>query len=226
MWPVGHAGQTDGPRFHIKEQPANLVEAIYAARVAQSLAVPIETEGIASAVKTMIEEQMKLVKEELAALTINTAAPKHINCVPIYKSNGLIRLFLCFSSLDVLHSLKIIPRDHIPLFSAANLTAEYEGQTKKRTADAVTNALGGVFFLNEAYALIKSAEKGFDVQALDKLVQQMDLPYTPHMIFAGYKKNMKGFKKLIIGSIWTPLDHLSVNKNTLLNMILQNFVKI
>ena len=46
----------------IKEQPANLVEAMNAGRVAQSLAVPIETEGIASAVKTIIEEQMKLVK--------------------------------------------------------------------------------------------------------------------------------------------------------------------
>ena len=87
MWPVGHTGPTDGPCFHkglcqnlratvIKEQPGNLVEAINAARVAQSLTVPIETEGIASAVKTVKAEQMKLVKEELAAPTVNTAATR------------------------------------------------------------------------------------------------------------------------------------------------------
>ena len=58
------------------------------------------------------------------------------------------------------------------------------------------NALGGVFFLDEAYALVKSGEKGFGVQALDELMHQMDLPHTPLMIFAGYEKNMEGFLQL------------------------------
>ena len=59
----------------------------------------------------------------------------------------------------MLHSLKIIPRDYISLLSAGNLTAEYESQTKKRTADAVTDALGGVFFLDEAvYILVENLE--------------------------------------------------------------------
>ena len=58
----------------IKDQPANLTAAINSARVAQSLSVP-ETQGIADAVKTVIAEQMKMVKDELAALTINTASP-------------------------------------------------------------------------------------------------------------------------------------------------------
>ena len=58
----------------IKDQPANLTAAINSARVAQSLSVP-ETHGIAEALKTVIAEQMKIVKEELAALTVNTASP-------------------------------------------------------------------------------------------------------------------------------------------------------
>ena len=49
----------------------------------------------------------------------------------------------------------------------------------------------GFFFLDEAYALIKSSKKGLSIQALDELMHQMDLPYTPLMIFAGYEKNME-----------------------------------
>ena len=50
--------------------------------------------------------------------------------------------------------------------------------------------------MDEAYALIKSGEKGFSVQALDELMHQMNLPYTPLMIFAGYEKNMEGFLQM------------------------------
>ena len=59
-------------------------------------------------------------------------------------------LFLYLSSLDVLFSLKLIKQDYISLLSAGNLTAYFEGQIKKRTADLVTEALGGVFSLDEA----------------------------------------------------------------------------
>ena len=57
----------------IKDQPANLTAAINSARVAQSLSAS-EHVGVADTVKSAIAEQLKLVKEEIAALTVNVTS--------------------------------------------------------------------------------------------------------------------------------------------------------
>ena len=64
----------------IKDQPANVTEAINAARVAQSLELPAsDADLVAKTVKDAIAEQLQSVKEELAALTVNEAAPSQSN---------------------------------------------------------------------------------------------------------------------------------------------------
>ena len=57
----------------IRDQPANLTAAINSARVAQSLSAS-EHVGVADTVKSAIAEQLRLVKEEIAALTANVTA--------------------------------------------------------------------------------------------------------------------------------------------------------
>ena len=42
------------------------------------------------------------------------------------------------------------------------------------TNEAVLDALGGVFFLNEAYAFLKRGKQGYDAQALAELMFLMD----------------------------------------------------
>ena len=60
----------------IKDHPANVTDAINAARVAQSLELPLmDPATVAKTVKDAITEQLQSVKEELAALTINAMAP-------------------------------------------------------------------------------------------------------------------------------------------------------
>ena len=63
----------------IRDQPANLTAAINSARVAQSLSAS-EHVGVADTVKSAIAEQLRLVKEEIAALTANvtTAIPSDV----------------------------------------------------------------------------------------------------------------------------------------------------
>ena len=56
----------------IKDQPGNLTEAINSARVAQSLTVHNEDhETVVATVQAAMAEQMKLLKDELAVLTVN-----------------------------------------------------------------------------------------------------------------------------------------------------------
>ncbi len=69
--------------------------------------------------------------------------------------------------------------------------ATYEGQTKDKTRSVVIHALGGVFFLNEAYSLVKRGKMGYGPEALDELMYLMDDESNPVIIMAGYIQDME-----------------------------------
>ena len=98
-----------------------------------------------------------------------------------------------YLNTDVLYSLKLIPWDIIRQYSAGNLMGYYEGQTKETTHKDVLKALCWVFFLNEAYALIKRGKQGYGAESLDQLMELTDNEDYPVMIFAGYNCDMEDF---------------------------------
>lgn len=101
-------------------------------------------------------------------------------------ANLLSEIYL---QLGVINSKKIIRGNR------ANLIGEYIGQTEVKTTEMLTSALGGVFFLDEAYQL-GHAESGnrdsFAKACIDTLVQFI----TDHkgelvIILAGYEEDIK-----------------------------------
>ena len=81
---------------------------------------------------------------------------------------------------------------HTCFWTAGNLKAGYEGQTPLKTAWAIGQAKGGVFFLDEAYALVStSGEGGFGQEALDVVTGLTERSKTEcGLIVAGYEKEM------------------------------------
>lgn len=67
-----------------------------------------------------------------------------------------------------------LERGHLVEVERADLVGEYVGHTAQRTRDAVTRALGGVLFIDEAYSLARGGEKDFGREAIDALVRQME----------------------------------------------------
>ena len=44
---------------------------------------------------------------------------------------------------------------------SGDLIGDFEGKTKQKTRDAITSAVGGVFFLDEAYSLLTGLQRGY-----------------------------------------------------------------
>ena len=80
--------------------------------------------------------------------------------------------------------------------SRSDLVAPFLGATAKKTADVVASALGGVLFIDEAYALARSGASSQDYgpEAIDTLVKLMeDHRNDLIVIVAGYEKEMSDF---------------------------------
>ena len=73
---------------------------------------------------------------------------------------------------------------------------QYVGHTAKITNDVIKSALGGVLFIDEAYALCRDKHDTFGLEAIDTLVKGIeDNREDLVVILAGYKDEMGEFLK-------------------------------
>lgn len=84
--------------------------------------------------------------------------------------------------------------------SRADLVGQYVGHTAKQTNEVIQSALGGVLFIDEAYALCRDKNDTFGLEAIDALVKAIE-DYRDDLvvILAGYKEEMENFLKLNSG---------------------------
>ena len=96
----------------------------------------------------------------------------------------------------MLYNLGIIKENKLTEVSRKDLVGMYIGQTAPKTQEVIDKAMGGVLFIDEAYALAsnKGATGDFGHEAVATLIKAMeDNKDRLVVIFAGYKNEMQEF---------------------------------
>jgi len=95
-------------------------------------------------------------------------------------------------------ALGILERGHMVETDRQGLVAGYVGQTALKTAEKIDEAMGGVLFIDEAYALTQQAggHHDFGQEVIQTILKRMEDKRGEFFVFAaGYPDNMEAFLK-------------------------------
>ena len=99
----------------------------------------------------------------------------------------------------IYRALGVLERGHMVETDRQGLVAGFVGQTAGKTAEKIEEALGGVLFIDEAYALSRrspGASGDFGDEAIQTLLKRMEDHRGEFFVFAaGYPDNMESFLK-------------------------------
>lgn len=94
----------------------------------------------------------------------------------------------------VYHTLSILSKGQLVEVDRSGLVAGYVGQTALKTTQVIEKALGGVLFIDEAYALSGKGGQDFGQEAIDTILKAMeDHRDDLVVIVAGYEDLMEDF---------------------------------
>ncbi|MCI6378543.1 MAG: AAA family ATPase [Clostridiales bacterium] len=163
-----------------------------------------------------MQDLQKELEEYIGLDTVKKEVESLINLVTVQKlrkENGLpvndLSLHMVFSGnpgtgktmiarfmARVYKCLGILSKGQLIEVDRSGLVAGYVGQTAIKTAEVVQKALGGVLFIDEAYALTSRGGTDYGQEAVDTLLKAMeDHREDLVVIVAGYTELMEAFVK-------------------------------
>lgn len=137
-----------------------------------------------------IKENIKKIKAYTLANKNSAALNIHM-CFLGNPGTGKTEVARCIA--DIFYENGILPTNHVIEVDRSGLVSQYFGATAEKTKAVISQAMGGVLFIDEAYALGNSAFAGTDYgkEAIDTLVKAMEDHRGQFcVILAGYKNEM------------------------------------
>lgn len=96
---------------------------------------------------------------------------------------------------DIFKNMGMLAKGHLVENDRSGLVGQYIGETAQKTTAAIDEAMGGVLFVDEAYALIpEDGGKDFGREAVDTILKRMEDDKGKFIVIAaGYKNEMQRF---------------------------------
>ncbi len=95
---------------------------------------------------------------------------------------------------QIYKALGILERGHLVECDRQSLVGGYIGQTAIKTAEIIDKAMGGVLFIDEAYALTEGGGSDYGKEAIEALLKRMEDHRGKFIVIAaGYTQNMERF---------------------------------
>lgn len=95
---------------------------------------------------------------------------------------------------QIYKALGILERGNLVECDRQGLVGAFVGQTAIKTNDIINKAMGGVLFIDEAYALSEGGENDFGKEAIEAILKRMEDERGAFVVIvAGYTDNMKRF---------------------------------
>lgn len=140
---------------------------------------------------TGIKESIKKIK----AYALANADSNHLNIHMCFLGNpGTGKTEVARYIAGILYENKILPSKKVIEVDRSGLVSQFFGATAEKTTEVIEKAMGGVLFVDEAYALGNGSDSGitdYGKEAIDTLVKAMeDYRGKFCVIFAGYKNEM------------------------------------
>ncbi|WHX41256.1 AAA family ATPase [Mesobacillus sp. AQ2] len=186
------------------------------------LAVKGEQSFLLKSIPMVAEEKIEDLLEELNRLTglhtvkraihelLETVKAEKMRQEAGYKTAGKMAIHMVFTGNPgtgkttvarlvsrILKAMGLLSQGQLVEAARQDLVGEYLGSTAPKTNAAIERAIGGVLFIDEAYALSRNKQDPFGMEAIDTLVKGMeDHRDNLVMVLAGYTNEMDGFLKM------------------------------